>query len=366
MLLASNNGAGQNMGFPDTCNTPTGVTGTAPIPYPNIANNAQATPFSAIVRVTGMNALNQNTKIPMTSGDEAGVAHSSFMQQAGYAMGNPVVFIEKSPGINLTCPSNGNNMNCSSACVAVPSATTVFYTLRPTVGVPLGDPAATSESQARPRTDPHGRALDQDGLEGLGEAMVAPAVSARRLSALVAYVRISIFNATVPTLVFRALRRLGGGSQGALVIDLRGNPGGDTDAMVRLADDFLRQDAVIMRQVDDEGDEQIIRARQADPYDVDLAILVDADTASAAELFAGCLQHHGRAVVVGERTHGKGRGQRVVPDLSGHGVYYASVASCHLADGRPIEGHGIEPDLRISPSDAAGDAPLDAALCSFE
>ena len=352
MLIACNSGAGQNLGFPDTCNTPTGVTGTAPIPYPNIAMNAQASPFSQTVRICGMNALNMSTKIPKTMGDEAGVAHSSFMQQAGYTMGNPTVFIEQQPGINLACPSNGNNMNCPAAAVAVPSAANVFFTYVPTEGLPF-QPAAA---------DPHGRLLGSGHLEHLGQAMSAPAVSSRMVTSQVIWIRIAIFNASVPTLVYRALRHRGAAAPQAAILDLRGNPGGDTDALVRLADDFLPQDAILIRQVDEDGDEEILRARQAEPYDLPVVILVDGNTASAAELFAGCLQHHGRAVVVGARTHGKGRGQRVVPDLSGKGVYYASVASCLLPDGRPIEGRGIEPDVTVGSAAAGDDPALAAAL----
>ncbi|MBW2459190.1 MAG: DUF4150 domain-containing protein [Deltaproteobacteria bacterium] len=351
MLPASNTGAGMNMGFPDVCNTPS-PTGTVPIPYPNLANNAQASPFSNCVRICSMNALNMSSKIPATMGDEAGVAHSSFMKQAAYTMGNPCVFIESQPGINLACPTSGNNMNAPLAAVTVPSAVTVFYTFRAALGAP------TAEGDG----DPYTCQLDREDLARLGEAMDAPAVSARRLTDEVAYLRINVFNASVPTLVFRALRQLGRRSSGGLVVDLRGNPGGDLATMLRLADDFLPRDAVLTRQVDDDGTERVMRARQTDPYEVELVVLVDGETASAAELFAGCLQQHGRARLVGEPTFGKGRLQKVVPDIAGKGVLYASVASCRLPDGREVEGQGIEPDVTVGPGDGVGDPQLDTAL----
>ena len=72
MLPASNRGVGGNVCGPDVCNTPTPPT-TTPIPYPNVAMNAQATPFSTIVRVSYVNALNMGSSIPMSSGDEPGV-----------------------------------------------------------------------------------------------------------------------------------------------------------------------------------------------------------------------------------------------------------------------------------------------------
>jgi C-terminal processing protease CtpA/Prc len=74
-----------------------------------------------------------------------------------------------------------------------------------------------------------------------------------------------------------------------------------------------------------------------------VAVLVDAGTASAAELFAGCLKAHGRAVVVGERTHGKGEAQAVV--ASARGAVYGTVGSFTLPDGLRVQGAGVEPDL---------------------
>jgi carboxyl-terminal processing protease len=127
MLPASNRGAGQNLAFPDVCNTPVGPA-TVPIPYPNIAMNAQATAFSMVVKVSMMNALNMSSVIPMTNGDQAGVAHPTVMGAARYTMGNPIVFVDKQPAICLLCPTTGNNMNAPLGAVLVPSAVNVFYT----------------------------------------------------------------------------------------------------------------------------------------------------------------------------------------------------------------------------------------------
>jgi len=126
MLPASNRGTGMNAGFPDTCNTPQ-PSGTAPIPYPNIANASSASTFSSIVYVGMVNALNLNSSIPNTSGDEAGTAQPN-MGKAGYTTGNPIVYVEKVPAINFACPTNGNNSNCNLAAVVVPAVSVVSYT----------------------------------------------------------------------------------------------------------------------------------------------------------------------------------------------------------------------------------------------
>ena len=101
MLPASNKGVGMNSGFPDVCLTPPVP---LPVPYPNFALHAMAVPFSPVVKVTMMPALNMASKIPMTMGDELGIAHPMFKQMGAFTMGNPKIYIDKLPGINLLCP----------------------------------------------------------------------------------------------------------------------------------------------------------------------------------------------------------------------------------------------------------------------
>src|SRR5271154_4879006 len=100
MFPASNRGEGTNIGFPDVCLTPAGPA-MVPVPYPNMAMNAQAVPFSPTVMISMMNALNTGWKIPMTSGDEAGVGGPFIKMMGAYTMGNPIVSIDGMPAINL-------------------------------------------------------------------------------------------------------------------------------------------------------------------------------------------------------------------------------------------------------------------------
>jgi carboxyl-terminal processing protease len=264
-----------------------------------------------------------------------------------------MVSIEAMPAICLACPTTGNNMNCSSALVAVPSVTTVFYTML------VGEPQASSDSSS---VD-HSRVLSPSEHAALAELMREGDVVAKLVGDDVGYLQIPHFSSMTPTLVFRALRRLGGDALTSLVLDLRGNPGGDTDAMLSLADDFLPPDAVIYRRIDEDGDETSYRARQADPYEQSLYLLVDGRTASAAELFAGCMQHHRRALVIGEPTFGKGQMQRIFPTGEDSGALYATIADCRLPDGTELQGRGIEPDVCVSASpDDTADPALAMAL----
>jgi carboxyl-terminal processing protease len=337
MLTASNRGAGMNIGAPDVCNTPVGPT-VVPIPYPNFALNAQAVPFSPVVRLSMVNALNLGSKIPVTFGDDAGVAHPTVKGTGQYTMGNPVVYVDNLPAINLLCPTTGNNMNDGVGAVVVPSVTNVFYTL-------AGPPA--------------GAELDAESLASLGETLAEPLCGPGEIAAegpaepgaaAIGVLRVRAFSCALPTLVHNEIRRLTGGGILALVIDLRGCPGGDLDACVRLAGDFLDRGLEIVRVVDADGDELVYRSRHGDPCTIPLALLVDRRTASAAEVFAACLQAHGRALVVGEATWGKGTAQRVIS--TEEGALHATVGRCARPGGAPIDGVGVVPDLPVKPADA--------------
>ena len=337
MLPASNRGVGMNIGFPDVCLTPVGPA-VVPIPYPNFAMHAMAAPFAATVLVTAMNGLNMASMIPMTMGDQPGVAHPTIMGTGRFTMGNPIVSIEGLPGINLLCPTTGNNMNDGLGAVLVPDAVNVFYTYARCGSAP-GTPSAV-EAQRAPL----------DGAEVLGAVHGGVAV-----------VSITAFSSSVPARFFDLVQRLdasiAGGAR-ALVVDLRGNPGGELHACVELASDFLPAGSPIVTTVDGEGDEVVHRARGGALYCMPVAIVVDRGTASAAELFAGCLQAHRRARVFGAATYGKASAQA----YGEGGATYTTVARCVLPGGADIEGVGVLPDVEVS-DDAAIEATL-AALTS--
>ena len=125
MLPCSNQGLGENIGFPDVCNTPIG-TGTAPLPYPNLGSNAMGLPFLPTCFLSLMPGHNQMAKPMMTNGDNAGVAHSSFMMMGGNNLGNIRVLLTGGPAETLLNPTQGNNYNCSTNAKLVPSITNIL------------------------------------------------------------------------------------------------------------------------------------------------------------------------------------------------------------------------------------------------
>lgn len=314
MLPASNRGVGMNIGFPDVCLTPTPA-GPVPIPYPNFALNAQAVAFSPIVKVSGVHALNLGSKIPMTFGDDPGTAHPVFKQVGAYLVGNLVVSIDRLPAINLTCPTTGNAGNNAIGAVLVPSAVNVFYSYR-------------------------GAAVD---LRALGEVMLGtgPVTWAARPGG-VGYVRVAVISSDLPSRFRAAVLELLTGEVESLVVDLRGCPGGDVDAAIRWSADFLPAGAEIARIEDAEGDEVVHRATAPAAYTMPLTVLVDGDTASAAEIFVACVKAHGRATLAGERTHGKATLQHVSSTEGPLGVQ-SSAARWRGPGGIEVDGVGVWP-----------------------
>lgn len=341
MLPASNRGCGINIGFPDVCLTPVAAV-PVPIPYPNFAAHAMAAPFAVTVTITGMNALNQGSLIPMTSGDEPGVLHPTIKGTGAFTMGNPIVFIEGLPGINLLCPTTGNNMNDGLGAVLVPDAVNVFYTYAGGAG-------------AAPR------AMDVDALSAhLAPLAASDRVEARLLAEGVGVITLRAFASDVPARVHDLVRQLDALGLRALIVDLRGNPGGELQAAVALAGDFLENGSEIVTLTDADGDATVRVARGEPLYRLPLAVLIDAGTASAAELFAGCLQAHGRAAIVGETSHGKGTAQRLLAPTDGSGSIYATVAWCALPGGALVDGVGVRPDV-----EAVGEAASIASALAW-
>jgi carboxyl-terminal processing protease len=348
MLPASNRGAGMNIGFPDVCLTPVGPV-VVPIPYPNFAMHATAAAFSPVVKISGVHGLNLGSIIPMTSGDEPGVAHWTVKGPGAFTMGNPIVFIDRLPAINLTCPTTGNTANNALGAVLVPGAVNVFYTY------------------ARPRAEAEPRGVSPERAAALGDLVLGraggPPLRAAMLGDGVGYVHIGLITTDLPSRFHVAAKRLEAEGARALVLDLAGCPGGDLDAAVAWAACFLDAGAEIVRIEDAEGDELVRRAALPAVYTMPLAVLVDAGTASAAELFAACLKAHRRAVLLGRRTHGKGSAQRLVPAGGELPSFdYRTAARCSAPGGAAIDGVGVEPDVTLEDEGPSGrDGWLSAA-----
>jgi hypothetical protein len=130
MFPASSKGGGMCMGFPDVCKTPAPPAPPIPIPYPNIAQCASATGESQKVKIANMGALKKDSEIPMSSGDEAGVAggvtSSVNMNKCTYKKGSMKVKFEGAEAVHLTSMTSHNKDNFPAGMQIVPSQVQVI------------------------------------------------------------------------------------------------------------------------------------------------------------------------------------------------------------------------------------------------
>jgi len=138
-----------------------------------------------------------------------------------------------------------------------------------------------------------------------------------------------------------------GGKPLGYVIDLRSNPGGLLDQAIDVSDVFLDHGEVVSQRGREKGDIERYYAKPGDMAEgLPIVVLVDAGSASAAEIVAGALQDQKRALVMGERSFGKGSVQSVVP-LSDGAALRLTTARYYTPAGRSVQEGGIEPDVPV-------------------
>jgi carboxyl-terminal processing protease len=166
-----------------------------------------------------------------------------------------------------------------------------------------------------------------------------------------AYVRVRTFQERTDRNLAKALddaRAAVGGQLRGLVLDLRNNPGGLLDQAVRLSDVFLADGIIVTTAGRGRRNVEVERAREKDTEPAyPLIVLVNKGTASASEIVAGALQDHGRAVIMGTPTFGKGSVQTVIELEDGSGVKL-TVARYYTPKNRSIQEMGIAPDVVVA------------------
>jgi len=197
-------------------------------------------------------------------------------------------------------------------------------------------------------------------------AIVAPDVTGRLLPGGIGYVRLRSFGAQSARELDAVLRRLRAEAARAFVLDLRANGGGYRDDAIAVASHFVR--GTVVTTAERTGSPAIFTAKTSTPLiDAPLAVLVDGNTASAAEIVAGAIQDDHAGTLVGTKTFGKGLVQETFP-LPDGGAIKLTTARYRTPGGRDIEGTGITPDVVVAepadahPGEVGADPQLDRAL----
>jgi carboxyl-terminal processing protease len=162
---------------------------------------------------------------------------------------------------------------------------------------------------------------------------------------------VTTFNRNTTEAAQRAIadieRQLGGPPLG-YILDLRSNPGGLLDQAVGLSDLFLERGEVVSQRGRRRTDIERYYARPGDAAKgVPIVVLVDAGSASAAEIVAAALQDHRRAIVMGERTFGKGSVQTLIPLGRGTTAIRLTTARYYTPSGRSVQEGGVSPDIAV-------------------
>jgi len=133
-----------------------------------------------------------------------------------------------------------------------------------------------------------------------------------------------------------------------LVIDLRNNPGGVLNAAVEVSDAFLKSGLIVYTEGRIENSEMRFNASPDDLIDgAPIVVLINGGSASASEIVAGALQDQKRAVIMGEKSFGKGSVQTILPTSNGAAVKLTT-ARYYTPSGRSIQAEGIEPDITLA------------------
>ena len=196
------------------------------------------------------------------------------------------------------------------------------------------------------------------------DTIQAETVKTRMLEDEIGYLAISEFDSVTLEQYKEGLEELKAQGMEGLIVDLRGNPGGNLDTVCEILDLMLPEGLIVYTE-DKDGNRQEFTSDEAQEVQVPLAVLVDGNSASASEIYAGAIQDYGIGQIVGTKTYGKGVVQTIYALKDGPSLKL-TVAEYFTPNGRNIDGEGITPDVEVAyqrdENDPEADNQLDRAV----
>jgi carboxyl-terminal processing protease len=181
----------------------------------------------------------------------------------------------------------------------------------------------------------------------------------------IGYMKLASFQKTTSRDFDEALWQLQREGLQVLIVDLRGNPGGLLTAAVEVADKFISAGSIVSTRGRNSHENFDYRAHAVGTWRVPLIVLIDGDTASASEIFAGAIRDSHRGTVIGQRSYGKGSVQGIFSLNASRAGVRLTTAKFYSPDGQPISNHGVQPDLVVrtanKPAGQSGERPADTA-----
>jgi carboxyl-terminal processing protease len=163
----------------------------------------------------------------------------------------------------------------------------------------------------------------------------------------VAYLRLPTFQKSTSADLNDMLWKLYREGMKSLIIDVRGNPGGLLDSSVEVADKFIAEGKIVSTRGRNPREDSDRLANRYDTWRVPLVVLIDHDSASASEIFAGAIHDSRRGVVVGQRSYGKGSVQGIFPLSSTKAGLRLTTAKFYSPSGQAIANAGVTPDVAV-------------------
>jgi len=177
-----------------------------------------------------------------------------------------------------------------------------------------------------------------------------PTVAHKMLDNKIGYISVAQFDAVTYAQFLDAYKTLSADGMQGLVIDIRSNPGGSLDTVVNMLDEILPS-GMIVYTVDKDGKKIEYKGKNTDEISVPLAVLVNGDSASASEIFAGAVQDYGVGTIVGTTTFGKGIVQTVKQLTDGSAIKF-TISKYFTPKGQEIQGKGVTPDVVVDLDEA--------------
>ncbi len=186
-------------------------------------------------------------------------------------------------------------------------------------------------------------------------------VDSRMLEDQIGYIRISQFTAHVAEDFRKAYESMTSEGMKGLIVDLRSNPGGLMDSVVDTLNIFMPQGLLVYTE-DRAGERTEYSSEGETPIEIPLVVLVNGNSASASEIFAGAVKDYGVGTLVGTVTFGKGIVQKTYTMADGSAVKMTT-AYYYTPKGECIHGKGIQPDVEVEPdTDGEADVQLQRAV----
>ena len=170
-------------------------------------------------------------------------------------------------------------------------------------------------------------------------------VQTRMLEDHIGYLSVSEFDSVTYNQYVKGLNDLQGQGMKALVVDLRGNPGGNLNTVCDILDLMLPKGLIVYTQ-DKKGEKREMTSDEENQFTLPMTVLVNGNSASASEIYAGAIQDYGLGTIVGTQTYGKGVVQQIF-DLRDGTCVKLTIAEYYTPKGRNINGTGITPDVKV-------------------